>query len=90
MPNTLRPAPLRSSDQLWAYATLALAAVAIAVAFAQAYDIAAVISLAGVLVGGWSMMISTNISERFETVTGTLLAAATFAICLAFGTGIWT
>ncbi len=80
----------RTSDQLWAYATLTIAAVAIVVALTGAYDAAAVLALAGVLVGGWSMMISTNITERFETVTGTLLAAVTLAVCLAFGSGIWT
>ena len=80
----------RTSDQLWAYGTLALAAVAIVAAFTEAFDVAAVLALAGVLVGSWSMMVSTTITARFETVTGTLLAAVTLAVCLAFGSGVWT
>ena len=85
-----QPQTQRTHDQLWAYATLAIAAVAIVVAFTEAYDAAAVIALVGILAGGWSMMISKSITERFETVTGTLLAAVTLAVCLAFGSGIWT
>lgn len=91
MPNVIHAprlhAPRTSTDQLWAVATMLLAAVAVVLAFAGAYDAGAIIAFLAVLAGGWSQLISETRSERFETVTATVVAAVTLAACLAYGSG---
>lgn len=91
MPHALhvpRPtAPRASADQLWALATMLLAAVGIGLALAGAYDAGAIVAALAVAVGGWSMLVSQTRGERFETVTATVAAAVTLAASLAYGSG---
>lgn len=93
-PSLRRPSLRRSArpqlapDQLWAIGVMALAAVAAVLAVVGAYDLGAVVALACVLAGGWSMYVSESISERFETVVATGVGAVALAACLAYGSGM--
>lgn len=80
-----RPNAARSltADQLWALATMALAVVAVLLAVVEAYEIGAVVALLAVVVGGWSQLVSANRSERFETISGVLVAVVALAVCVA-------
>lgn len=80
----------RTRDEVLAATTVVLAAVALVLAFAGMYDGGAALALAAVAVGGWSQMISETRLERFESVIAVVLAAATLAVCLANGSGLWT
>ena len=81
---------LHVSHRALAVATLALAAVATLLIFAEAYDVGAVVGLIAVLVGGWSQMVSDTTAERFESVTGVIVAGLALAVGLANGSGIFT
>jgi hypothetical protein len=91
MPNVLHApraaAARRSADQLWALATMALAAASIVLALIGSYDAGAVVGALAVVTGGWSMLISRTTGERFETVIATVAAAVALAACLAYGSG---
>lgn len=80
-----RPNAARSltADQLWALATMALAVVAVLLAVVEAYEVGAVVALLAVVVGGWSQLVSANRSERFETISGVLVAVVALAVCVA-------
>lgn len=81
---TTDPTTARSltSDQLWALATMALAVVAVLLAVVGAYEIGAVVALVAVVAGGWSQLVSKNRSERFETISGVLVAVVALAVCV--------
>ena len=72
-----------TADQLWALATMALAVVAVLLAVVEAYEIGAVVAVLAIAVGGWSQLVSANRSERFETITGVLVAVVALAVCVA-------
>lgn len=78
----------RSRDQLWATATMVLAAGCLVLALAELFDAGAVVAAVGVAVGGWSMLVSRTVAERFQIVTGTVLAGVVLAVCLAYGSGL--
>lgn len=90
VPRTREPMHLRGDHRVLAVASLALAIVSVVLAVVEAYDVGAVVALAGVLVGGWSQMVSDTRGERFESVTGVIVAAVALAVCLASGSGVWT
>lgn len=77
-----------AADRLWATATLVLAGVGLVLALAEQYDAGALVAAACVAAGGWSMLISKTLTERFETVVGTVLGAVLLAVCLAYGSGL--
>jgi hypothetical protein len=77
-----------TSDQLFAAVTLSLAALSLVLALAEQYDPGAIVAGLCVAAGGWSMLISRTITERFETVVGTVLGAVVLAACLAYGSGL--
>ncbi len=77
-----------AADRVWATATLALALVGLVLALAEQYDAGALVAAASVAAGGWSMLISRTIGERFETATGTVLGGVLLAVCLAYGSGL--
>lgn len=79
---------LRARDQLFAAGTLLLAGVGLVLALAGAYDAGALVAFLGVVTGGWSQLVSVSTAERFESVTGTVLAAVVLMACLAFGSGL--
>ena len=79
---------VKAHDQAWATATMVLAAVSLVLALAERYDAGALAGAAGVLAGGWSMLVSRTIAERFETATGTVLGGVVLAVCLAYGSGL--
>lgn len=79
--------PSTRTDRLWTMTTVGVAAVAVVLALAGAYDVGAVVGLLGVLTGGWAMLISRTRTERFEVVTATVAAAVALAACLAYGSG---
>jgi len=81
---------LRGDHRVLAVASLALAVVSVVLALVESYDVGVVVALLGVLVGGWSQMVSDTRGERFESVTGVIVAAVTLAVCLANGSGVWT
>ncbi len=91
MPNVLHAprlhGPHASSDRLWAAGTMVLAAIAVVLAFAEAFDAGAIVALLAVMVGGWSQLVSRTRGERFETVIATVTAAVVLATCLAYGSG---
>ena len=76
-----------SSDQLWATGTLVLAAICLVLALAERYDAGALVAAVCVCAGGWSMLVSRTIAERFESATGTVLGGVVLAVCLAYGSG---
>ncbi|MCW2680136.1 MAG: hypothetical protein JWM62_1537 [Frankiales bacterium] len=77
-----------AADRVWATATLVLAGLALVLALAEQYDAGALVAAVCVLTGGWSMLISRTITERFETVSGTVLGGVLLAVCLAYGSGL--
>ena len=79
--------PRTSSDRLWTLATVGLAVLCVLLAVTGAYDPGAVVAFAGVLCGGWSMLVSRTTGERFEIVSATVVAAVALAVCLAYGSG---
>lgn len=90
LPHLSRPAARPAQDVLLTVATVALAVVALVIALVGQYDAGAVVALAGVVVGGVSMLLSATTTERFEIVTATVVAAVTLAVCLANGSGVFT
>lgn len=84
LPRFSRP---RTADQAWTAATVVLSLVALVLALVGAYDAGAVVGAVTVAVGGWSQMVSRTVSERFETVSATILGAVVLAACLAYGSG---
>lgn len=82
-PDAARTARSLTADQLWALATMALAVVAVLLAVVEAYEIGAVVALVAIGVGGWSQLVSANRSERFETISGVLVAVVALAVCVA-------
>jgi hypothetical protein len=90
VPRTSEPMHVRGDHRVLALVSLALAVVSVVLAVVEAYDVGAVVALAGVLVGGWSQMVSDTRGERFESVTGVVVAAVTLAVCLSYGSGVWT
>lgn len=90
MPHVLTPRRLHApaADRLWATTTLALAGLGLVLALAEQYDAGALVAALCVAAGGWSMLISRTLTERFETVTGTVLGAVLLAVCLAYGSGL--
>lgn len=75
-------------DKRWTAATVGLAVISVILAFAGAYDAGAVVGFLGVLVGGWAMLVSHTIGERFEIVIATVAAAVALAASLAYGSGL--
>lgn len=75
-------------DQLWASTTLVLAALCLVLALAEQFDLGALVAAGCVAAGGWSMLISRTVTERFETVVGTVLGGVVLAVCLAYGSGL--
>ena len=89
-----RPTPrLRlphTRDEVFAASTVVLATVALLLTVAGRYDLGAVVSLAAVLLGGSSQLLSETRFERWESVCATVLAAVLLAVCLANGSGVFT
>jgi hypothetical protein len=89
-----RPTPrLRlphTRDEVFAASTVVLATVALLLTLAERYDLGAVVSLAAVLLGGSSQLLSETRFERWESVCATVLAAVLLAVCLANGSGVFT
>lgn len=85
-----RPRLPRTRDEVFAAATVVLAAVSVLLALVGAYDAGAVVALGGVLLGGSSQLISETRFERFESVCATVVAAVVLAVCLAEGSGVFT
>lgn len=77
-----------AADRVWATGTLVLAGLGLVLALAESYDAGALVAAVCVAAGGWSMLISRTITERFETVVGTVLGAVVLAVCLAYGSGL--
>lgn len=77
-------------DEVFAASTVVLAAVALVLTVAGQYDLGAVVSLAAVLLGGSSQLVSETRFERWESVCATVVAAVLLAVCLANGSGIFT
>lgn len=86
MAEGVRSAPT-TTDRRWTAATVGLAAVSVVLALVGAYDAGAVIGFVGVCVGGWAMLVSHTIGERFEIVIATVAAAVALAAGLAYGSG---
>lgn len=80
----------RTPDEVFAASTVVLTIVAVVLAFMGWYDAGAVVALLAVGLGGWSQLISETRFERFESVIAVVAASVTLAVCLAFGSGIWT
>ena len=93
-PTAARPTPrLRlphTRDEVFAATTVVLAAVALLLTLVERYDLGAVVSLAAVLLGGSSQLLSQTRFERWESVCATVLAAVLLAVCLANGSGVFT
>jgi len=85
-----RPRLPRTRDEVFAATTVVLAAVALVLTTTEHYDVGAVASLAAVLLGGSSQLVSETRFERWESVCATVLAAVLLAVCLANGSGIFT
>ena len=77
-------------DEVFAASTVVLAAVALLLTLLERYDLGAVASLAAVLLGGSSQLVSETRFERWESVCATVLAAVLLAVCLANGSGVFT
>ena len=77
-------------DEVFAATTVVLAAVALLLTLTEHYDLGAVASLAAVLLGGSSQLLSETRFERWESVCATVVAAVLLAVCLANGSGIFT
>ena len=87
---TPRLRPPRTRDEVFAASTVVLAAVALLLTLTEHYDLGAVASLAAVLLGGSSQLLSETRFERWESVCATVLAAVLLAVCLANGSGVFT
>ena len=87
---TPRPRLPHTRDEVLAASTVVLAAVALLLTLAERYDLGAVVSLAAVLLGGSSQLLSETRFERWESVCATVLAAVLLAVCLANGSGVFT
>ena len=89
-----RPTPRlrlpRTRDEVFAATTVVLALVALLLTVTGRYDVGAVVSLAAVLLGGTSQLVSETRFERWESVAATVLAAVLLAVCLDNGSGIFT
>lgn len=85
-----RPRLPRTRDEVFAATTVVLAAVALLLTVTEQYDVGAVASLAAVLLGGSSQLLSETRFERWESVCATVLAAVLLAVCLANGSGVFT
>jgi hypothetical protein len=85
-----RPRLPRTRDEVLAATTVVLAAVALLLTLVELYDLGAVVSLAAVLLGGSSQLLSETRFERWESVCATVLAAVLLAVCLANGSGVFT
>ena len=85
-----RPRLPRTRDEVFAATTVVLTAVALVLTLTEHYDVGAVVSLAAVLLGGSSQLVSETRFERWESVCATVLAAVLLAVCLANGSGIFT
>jgi integral membrane sensor domain MASE1 len=87
-----RPTPRlpRTRDEVLAATTVVLAALSTLLAFVELYDLGAVLALGAVLLGGTSQLISETRFQRFESVIATVLAAVVLAVCLAYGSGVFT
>ena len=77
-------------DEVFAASTVVLAVFALLLTLTEHYDLGAVASLAAVLLGGSSQLLSETRFERWESVCATVLAAVLLAVCLANGSGIFT
>jgi hypothetical protein len=82
--------PPRTRDEVFAATTVVLAVVALVLTLSEHYDVGAVASLAAVLLGGFSQLLSETRFERWESVCATVLAAVLLAVCLAEGSGVFT
>lgn len=93
-PRTSRPAVRprlpHTRDEVFAATTVVLAVVALLLTLAERYDVGAVVSLAAVLLGGSSQLLSETRFERWESVCATVVAAVLLAVGLAEGSGIFT
>ena len=87
---TPRPRLPHTRDEVIAASTVVLALVALLLTLTEHYDLGAVVSLAAVLVGGSSQLLSETRFERWESVCATVLAAVLLAVCLANGSGVFT
>jgi len=91
---TSRPTPhLRlphTRDEVLAATTVVLAVIALVLTLTEHYDLGAVASLAAVLLGGSSQLLSETRFERWESVCATVVAAVLLAVCLANGSGVFT
>ncbi len=85
-----RPRLPRTRDEVLAATTVVLAAVALLLTLLELYDVGAVVSLATVLLGGSSQLLSETRFERWESVCATVLAAVLLAVCLDNGSGVFT
>ena len=89
-----RPTPRlrlpRTRDEVFAATTVVLTVVALLLTLTEHYDVGAVVSLAAVLLGGSSQLLSQTRFERWESVCATVLAAVLLAVCLANGSGVFT
>jgi 3-oxoacyl-ACP reductase-like protein len=87
-----RPTPRlpRTRDEVFAASTVVLALVALLLTVTEHYDLGAVASLAAVLLGGSSQLLSETRFERWESVCATVLAGVLLAVCLANGSGVFT
>ena len=89
MPHVAAPSRLHPpSARTFATGTLLLAGVCLVLALAEQYDLGALVAAVCVAAGGWSMLISRTVTERFETAVGTVLGATVLAVCLAYGSGL--
>ena len=77
-------------DEVFAATTVVITAVALLLTLTEHYDLGAVASLAAVLLGGSSQLLSETRFERWESVCATVLAAVLLAVCLANGSGVFT
>jgi hypothetical protein len=85
-----RPRLPHTRDEVLAATTVVLAAVALLLTLLELYDAGAVVSLATVLLGGSSQLLSETRFERWESVCATVLAAVLLAVCLDNGSGVFT
>ena len=87
---TPRPRLPRTRDEVFAASTVVLTVVALLLTLTEHYDVGAVASLAAVLLGGSSQLLSETRFERWESVCATVLAAVLLAVCLDGGSGVFT
>ena len=85
-----RPRLPRTRDEVFAASTVVMTLGALLLTLTEHYDLGAVVSLAAVLLGGSSQLLSETRFERWESVCATVLAAVLLAVCLANGSGVFT